>query len=492
MSGARGAPDGVGGAPRRASGASVGPWAAVHGEQPPVPQGTEGTPDRLSPNPPRRMNCREFRRKHDAYVDDTLSGVEHRGDGAAPAALRAVRRSSTRASAARCCSRTTCRRSSRPRFTERLQMRLAHERALQARQHGAAGTMTASDDAPPGPVLDGTYVALAAGIALAAGLDDERERSRATPTPRFVSRRCVASAPEPEPSPLADAGDGRLDAGGHADLARRVRRTAGALASRRATSRDADALTLTPQRHRRGRRGVRPSYISAMASAGGESAPRRAQEARLRSRLLLLRGRRFPEGRRRSASWSTRPSIRRRATSISRSAAASELDAEALDALLSTPPMLAERRVVVMRDVDKLKKDARALLDRYLARPAHDTVLVLVAPAGAKADKALSDRATAVEFAPLTGDRAAEVDRASRASTVLGRTITPEAVALLHRGGGRRSGAARRGAREARELLDRRRSTSAPCRTSSACGAARRSAISSTPSPRGRGGRARR
>ena len=45
---------------------------------------------------------------------------------------------------------------------------------------------------------------------------------------------------------------------------------------------------------------------------------------------------------------------------------AGELDAEALDALLGTPPMLAERRVVVLRDVDKLKKGARTLLDRYL------------------------------------------------------------------------------------------------------------------------------
>src|SRR6476619_849536 len=51
---------------------------------------------------------------------------------------------------------------------------------------------------------------------------------------------------------------------------------------------------------------------------------------------------------------------------------APELDAESLDALLSTPPMLAERRVVVLRDVDKMKKDARRLLDAYLKRPAPD------------------------------------------------------------------------------------------------------------------------
>src|SRR4029079_7806189 len=53
-----------------------------------------------------------------------------------------------------------------------------------------------------------------------------------------------------------------------------------------------------------------------------------------------------------------------------------EADAETLDSLLSTPPMLAERRVIVVKEVDKLKKDARMLLDAYLKRPASDTVLI--------------------------------------------------------------------------------------------------------------------
>lgn len=109
---------------------------------------------------------------------------------------------------------------------------------------------------------------------------------------------------------------------------------------------------------------------------------------------------------------------------------ASELDPEALDALLCTPPMLAERRVVVLREVDKLKKGARVMLDRYLTRPAHDTVLVLVTPSGVKSDKVLSTRATAVEFAPLTGDRLPRWV-AHHAQHTLGRTITPEAVTLL-------------------------------------------------------------
>ncbi|MFL5621007.1 MAG: DNA polymerase III subunit delta [Gemmatimonadaceae bacterium] len=109
---------------------------------------------------------------------------------------------------------------------------------------------------------------------------------------------------------------------------------------------------------------------------------------------------------------------------------ASELDTETLDALLSTPPMLAERRVVVLRDVDKLKKGARTLLDQYLARPAHDTVLVLVAPSGVKPDKALSANATVVEYAPLTGDRLPRWV-SYHAQHMLGRAITPEAVTLL-------------------------------------------------------------
>ena len=107
-----------------------------------------------------------------------------------------------------------------------------------------------------------------------------------------------------------------------------------------------------------------------------------------------------------------------------------ELDSEALDSLLSTPPMLAERRVVIVRDVDKLRKDARKLLDGYLKRPAPDTVLLMTSMSGIKADKSLCDRSTTVEFTPLTGDRMLKWV-SYQAATVLGRSITPEAVTLL-------------------------------------------------------------
>jgi DNA polymerase III subunit delta len=117
--------------------------------------------------------------------------------------------------------------------------------------------------------------------------------------------------------------------------------------------------------------------------------------------------------------------------------AAAELDAETLGSLVGTPPMMAERRVVVVRDVAALRKDARASLDRYLKDPAPDVMLILVAPAGekAKVDKALEARAATVEFAPLTGDR---VPRwiTHHVESVLGAKITSEAAELLQQATG--------------------------------------------------------
>ena len=110
-----------------------------------------------------------------------------------------------------------------------------------------------------------------------------------------------------------------------------------------------------------------------------------------------------------------------------------DLDAETLGALLGTPPMMADRRLLVVRDVCALRKDARQQLDRYLERPASDAVVALVAVAGTKPDKALCEHrsATLVEFRQLTGD---EVPKwiAHHAEAELGGSITPEAADLLH------------------------------------------------------------
>jgi len=112
--------------------------------------------------------------------------------------------------------------------------------------------------------------------------------------------------------------------------------------------------------------------------------------------------------------------------------AAAELDAETLGSLLGTPPMMAARRVIVVRDVAALRKDARAVLDRYLASPAADLVLALVAAAGekAKADKALESKAATIEFKPLSGDRVPKWIM-HHVESELSATITPEAAELL-------------------------------------------------------------
>ena len=176
--------------------------AELQGEQPLVPRVRRAHHHGLSPNPPRRMNCREFRRKHDAYVDDTLSGVDIEAMGrhlrlcADCAALDTrIRRSLLLAHNLPSIQPSVA-------FTERLQMRLAHERALKARQRNTAGTMMGLMTRHRSPFSTGTYVALAAGIALAAGLTmSVTLASDADRTIRLAP--VVASAPEPEPSPFA-------------------------------------------------------------------------------------------------------------------------------------------------------------------------------------------------------------------------------------------------------------------------------------------------
>ncbi len=109
---------------------------------------------------------------------------------------------------------------------------------------------------------------------------------------------------------------------------------------------------------------------------------------------------------------------------------AAELDSETLGVLLSTPPMMAERRVIVLRDVSGLKKDGRKALDQYLKTPAPDLLLIMTNPAGAKTDPALTASATTLEFDLLTGDRIPKWI-AHHATSELGIGITGPAIELL-------------------------------------------------------------
>jgi DNA polymerase-3 subunit delta len=107
-----------------------------------------------------------------------------------------------------------------------------------------------------------------------------------------------------------------------------------------------------------------------------------------------------------------------------------ELDAETLGVLLSTPPMMAERRVIVLRDVGALKKDARKVLDEYLTRPVPDLLLVMTAAAGSKPDTTLSASSTPLQFDFLSGDR---IPRwiTHKATAELGVKISEGAIELL-------------------------------------------------------------
>ena len=107
-----------------------------------------------------------------------------------------------------------------------------------------------------------------------------------------------------------------------------------------------------------------------------------------------------------------------------------ELDGESLGVLLSTPPMMAERRGVVIRDVGALRKDARKVLDDYLKKQASDLLLVMTSGSGAKTDDGLSSASTSLEFDPLSGDRIPKWI-AHHADTALGVRITEAATELL-------------------------------------------------------------
>ena len=109
---------------------------------------------------------------------------------------------------------------------------------------------------------------------------------------------------------------------------------------------------------------------------------------------------------------------------------AQEADAKSLDAALSALPMLADRRIVLLRDVSALKKDARKVLDRYLENPSPDVLVLLVEASGGKTDKELAKNTTPLEFENLTADR---IPRwiSHYASTHFDTKISPAAADLL-------------------------------------------------------------
>ncbi|HEX6576162.1 MAG TPA: DNA polymerase III subunit delta [Gemmatimonadaceae bacterium] len=109
---------------------------------------------------------------------------------------------------------------------------------------------------------------------------------------------------------------------------------------------------------------------------------------------------------------------------------AQETDAKTLDAALSALPMMADRRIVVIRDVSALKKDSRKVLDKYLAKTSPDVLVLLIEASGGKADKDLLKSTTPLEWQYLTADR---IPRwiTHYASTHFNTKISAEAAELL-------------------------------------------------------------
>lgn len=85
---------------------------------------------------------------------------------------------------------------------------------------------------------------------------------------------------------------------------------------------------------------------------------------------------------------------------------AQQLDPEGLAGACSTLPMMADRRVVVVRDVEAWKRKTKAKQGAvtYLERPAPDTVLVLVQGGDGDPDDGLLAHTVSVNCAALTGD----------------------------------------------------------------------------------------
>ena len=109
---------------------------------------------------------------------------------------------------------------------------------------------------------------------------------------------------------------------------------------------------------------------------------------------------------------------------------AQEVDAKSLDAMLSALPMMADRRVVVIKDASALKKDPRKVLDKYLTHPSPDVMVILLETSAGKTDKDLAKNSTPMEFDYLSADRIPKWITHC-ATTQFQTKITPEAVELL-------------------------------------------------------------
>jgi hypothetical protein len=144
------------------------------------------------------MNCREFRRKHDAYIDDTLSGVDLDGMANHRRLCERCAQLDTRVRRALLVARNLPTIQPSAAFSQRLQARLDAERVLMR-----AAPATGREDAfiRWRPLSTGVYAALAAGLLAAAGLISAVSLSSAR-TDIIRLAPVIASRPEADPTPL--------------------------------------------------------------------------------------------------------------------------------------------------------------------------------------------------------------------------------------------------------------------------------------------------
>ncbi len=144
------------------------------------------------------MNCREFRRKHDAYIDDTLSGVELEGMGNHRRTCKPCAHLDTRIRRSLLVAHNLPAIQPSAAFSERLQARLRAERMSMDLVRETQAPFTARRWYP---LSANAFTAIAAGMLAAAGLatavslsDSRNDVIRLAPV--------IASRPETEPSVL--------------------------------------------------------------------------------------------------------------------------------------------------------------------------------------------------------------------------------------------------------------------------------------------------
>jgi DNA polymerase-3 subunit delta len=108
-----------------------------------------------------------------------------------------------------------------------------------------------------------------------------------------------------------------------------------------------------------------------------------------------------------------------------------DVDPKSFDGIVSSLPMMSERRVVVVRDVGGLKKEAKKAVLSFLENPSPSVMVLLVESAGGKKDNDLANLATLLEFMPLTSEEIPDwINR--WVSRELNLEISPGATELLH------------------------------------------------------------